>query len=186
MRHPDDVGGSAAQTRSLGVLAPVRATTPRAESRAPQPSAARPQSPRPIRVAADSVPQRYTVRDGRLLLPSGLIIHGVPKTVAIRSVREQGGGEVWEILDARGGRLALLKEESLSRSLVPRGARLDELGNARSVGTRIDWGAPRVQVVSERIFGENYVYTIERRAKGTSWIAGGLELSSHDGRSASK
>jgi hypothetical protein len=182
MRRPDDVRSSAARMRGLGVLEPVHAAKPRVEARSSQPTAAGPRTPRPIQVAPDSVRERYAVRDGQVLLPSGLIIHGVPKTVSVRSVREQGGGDVWEIVDARGERLALLKAESLSRSLVPRGASLNELAGARSVGPRSDWGAPHVKVVSESVLSENYVYTIERRAKGTEWIASGLEFSAHDAR----
>jgi hypothetical protein len=111
------------------------------------------------------------------MLPSGLIIHGVPKSVSVRTVREQAGGDVWEITDARGRRLALLKAESLGRTVLPSSERLDELASARSVGQRSDWGAPRVDVVSERILNENYLYTIERRTQGTAWIASGLEFS---------
>jgi hypothetical protein len=86
---------------------------------------------------------------------------------------------VWEITDVRGQRLALLKEESLHRTLLPRGERLDDLGSAHSIGQRSDWGAARVNVVSERFLNENYLYTIERRTKGTAWIASGLDFSSH-------
>ena len=182
MRHPDEIQSSTARAPTLGVLEQVRATKPRAESDPPRPTAAGPRSPRPILVARDSAPKRYALRDGQLQLPSGLIIHGVPKTVSVRSVREQGGGDVWEIVGARGERLALLKAESLSRSLVPKGASLGELASAPTVGPRSDWGAPRVNVVSERFLTENYVYTIERRTKGTAWIASGLELSEHDAR----
>ena len=126
------------------------------------------------------MPRTYPVRQGQLALPSGLIIHNVPASVSVRTLREQGGGDVWELTDAQGRRLALLKAESLARTPVSRNERLSELESARSVGTRTDWGAPTVQVVSERILSETYLYTIERRAKGTSWIASGLELAEHD------
>jgi len=179
MRHPDELRSSAALTRSLGVLEPVNATKPRAEARPPHPRASYARPPRPILVAQDSVPRAYALRDGRLMLPFGLIIHGVPKSVSVRTVREQAGGDVWEITDARGRRLALLKAESFGRTVLPSSERLGELASARSVGQRSDWGAPRVNVVSERILNENYLYTIERRTKGTAWIASGLELSAH-------
>jgi hypothetical protein len=120
------------------------------------------------------------------MLPFGLVIHGVPKSVSVRTVREQAGGDVWEITDARGRRLALLKAESLGRRLVTRSGRLDELASARSVGRRSDWGAPRVNVLSERFLAEDYLYTIERRTEGTAWIASGLDISAGGphGRSA--
>jgi len=181
LRMRDEVSSSDSRTRALGSLAPVHVYTTEAPARSVRPKVAAPRVPRPIRVARDSVPKRYAVRDGQLLLPSGLIIRGVPNSVSVHSVREQGGGAIWEIVGARGERLALLKAESLSRRFVARSANLDELASARSVGPRSDWGAPRVDVVSERFLSENYLYTIERRAKGTAWIASGLELSARAG-----
>jgi hypothetical protein len=179
MRHPDEVRSSAAPSGQLGVLAPVNAGKPLAEPMPSQPRAASARPLRPIQVAQDSVPRAYLLRDGRLMLPSGLIIHSVPKSVSVRTVREQAGGDVWEIIDARSRRIALLKVEALARAPLPTSERLDEL---RSVGERSDWGAQRVSVISERFLSERYVYTIERLAKGTAWIASGLELSGHDPR----
>ena len=178
MRHPDEVRASDAATAGpLGELEPVNAAKPLAESGAPQPTAAQAAVLRPLQVAPGSVPQPYALREGQLILPSGLIIHGVPKSVSARTLREQGGGELWEIVDARGRRLALLKVESLGRMPLPGGAGLNQLSSARSVGPRSDWGAPHVDVVSERFLSESHVYTIERRTKGTAWIASGLDLS---------
>jgi hypothetical protein len=183
MRNPDEARPSATSTRELGVLETVDAATPRSEARAPQPAAAQARAPRPIHVARDSVPRAYATRAGQLTLPSGLVIHGVPSSVSVRVVREQTGGEVWEIMDARGRRLALLRAESLGRIPLPAGQDLGQLASARSVGKRGDWGAPRVDVVSERILSESHVYTIERRTTGTAWIASGLDLSGRDARS---
>ena len=182
MRHPDEVRSSAVPSRPLGVLEPASAAKPLAEPRAAQPRAAGARTLRPILVASDSVPRAYALRDGRLTLPSGLIIHRVPKSVSVRTLREHAGGELWEIVDARGQRIALLKAQALARTALPNSARLEDLTSARSVGPRSDWGAPHVDVVSERFLSERYVYTIERRAKGTDWIASGLELSAHGPR----
>lgn len=184
MRHPDEVRASAAKTDELGTLPLVHAGAPRAtpKPKHSQPTAARNKEFYPIQVAEDSAPRPYPLRDRQLTLPSGLIIHGVPKSVSVRTVRERAGGDVWEITDARGRRLALLKAESLHRRLWTTTARSDELANARSVGHRTDWGAPRVNVVSERFLSESYVYTIERRTDGTGWIASGLEFSANGRR----
>lgn len=180
MRHPDEVRSSAIPARPLGVLEPANAAKPLAEPRTLQPRAAGARRLLPLQVASDTAPRAYALRDGRLTLPSGLVIHRVPKSVSVRTVREHAGGELWEIVDARGQRVALLKAQALARTAVPNSARLEDLTSARSVGPRSDWGAPRVDVVSERFLSERYVYTIERRARGTDWIASGLELSAHD------
>ncbi|HKP58317.1 MAG TPA: hypothetical protein VJV78_16435 [Polyangiales bacterium] len=182
MRHPDEVRASAAKTEELGSLQLVNAGTPRATKAKPkpsQPTAAHSKEHYTIQIAQDSPPRPYPLRDRELTLPSGLIIHGVPKSVSVQTVRERAGGDVWEITDARGRRLALLKAQSLSRKLWTTSARSDQLASARSVGQRSDWGAPRVNVVSERYLSENYVYTIERRTEGTGWIASGLEFTAN-------
>jgi hypothetical protein len=143
------------------------------------------QAPAPIRLATQTASRPYALRDGDLVLPVGLIVHNVPKGVSVRIAQEQGGGDVWEILDARGRRAALLKAESLASGALPRGALLPQTANARSVGQRTDWGAAHVKVVIERFLNENHVFTIERRAEGTGWIWSGLELSSHAAPSGS-
>jgi hypothetical protein len=164
-------------TSSLGTLEPVHTPALQPESPKP-PSAAAAQATAPIHVAAQTPPRPYALRDGNLVLPTGLIIHRVPKGVSVRVVQEQGGGDVWEVVDARARRIALLKAESLTIGAVPQGALLSQTANARSVGQRSDWGAASVKVVTDRFLNENHLYTIERRAEGTAWIWSGLELSS--------
>jgi hypothetical protein len=47
------------------------------------------------------------LRDGNLVLPTGLIIHGVPKDVSVRIVQEQSGGDLWEVMEAGSDSLTL-------------------------------------------------------------------------------
>ena len=183
MRTPDAVPSPLASARPLGSLEPVRVTSAPVEPRPRPPVAPRVQVPTPIRVDPIPPPRPYALRDCQLVLPAGLIVHSVPKGVSARIVREQGGGEVWEIVDARGRRLALLRAESLGGAELPPGALLQQTATARGIGPRSDWGAARVKVVSDRFLDENHVYTIERRAEGTAWIWSGLELSSHAAQS---
>jgi hypothetical protein len=168
----------AASARPLGALEPVH-TVAVADDPPVKQSIEPAQTPAPIRLATQTAARPYALRDGNLVLPVGLIVHSVPKGVSVRIVQEQGGGDVWEILDARGRRAALLKAESLTSGALPPGALLPQTASARSVGQRTDWGAAQVKVVTERFLNENHVFTIERRAEGTAWIWSGLELSSH-------
>jgi hypothetical protein len=163
--------------RPLGALEPVQASA-LADEPAVKQSIEPAHAPAPIRLAPQAAPRPYALRGDALVLPVGLIVHGVPKGVSVRIVQEQGGGDVWEILDARGRRAALLKAESLASGALPQGALLVQTASARSVGERTDWGAAHVKVVTERFLNENHVFTIERRAEGTAWLWSGLELSS--------
>jgi hypothetical protein len=177
MRNPDAMPSPLASARPLGTLDLVKAAQVQAESPRPHPVELRVQAPIPIRIDPLRAPRSYALHDSKLVLPAGLIVHRVPKGVAVRIVQEQGGGEVWEIVDARGRRLALLRAESLGRGAP--GALLPQTAAARQSGQRTDWGAARVKVVADRFLGENHVYTIERRAEGTAWIWSGLELSAN-------
>jgi hypothetical protein len=98
--------------------------------------------------------------------------------VAVRSLRAAEGSDLWEIVDARGRRMALLRAEAVRGGSHARGDLLSRSSAARSVAQRSDWGATRVKVLTDRFLGENHIYTIERRAEGTAWIWSGLELSS--------
>jgi hypothetical protein len=181
---PAAQASSATPARSLGALEPVHAVAVADEPPVKQ-SIEPTQAPAPIRVATQTAPRPYALREGDLVLPVGLIVHSVPKGVSVRIVQEQGGGDVWEILDAHGRRAALLKAESLASGALPQGALLSQTANARSVGQRTDWGAAHVKVVTERFLNENHVFTIERRAEGTAWIWSGLELSGRAAASGS-
>jgi hypothetical protein len=175
MRNPDAMPSPVASARPLGTLDLIHAASVQAESPRMQPVEPRVQAPIPIRIDPLPAPRFYALHDSKLVLPAGLIVHRVPKGVVVRIVQEQGGGEVWEIVDARGRRLALLRAESLGRGAP--GALLSQAAAARKSGQRTDWGAARVKVVTDRFLSENHVYTIERRAEGTAWISSGLELS---------
>lgn len=178
-----DPGHSPAAALRLGELETVRAPAAQAESRSPRPAqpsgpaAAPPRALPPIRIAAAASPRAYALRDAALVLPGGLIIHNVPKGLGVRTAPAADGGELWEVVDARGRRMALLKAEAIRRG-ASEGTLLSRTTAARSVGERSDWGARRIKVVSDRFLGENHVYTIERRADGTAWIWSGLELAS--------
>jgi hypothetical protein len=179
MHDPSALASPAVSARPLGTLEPVRTPAIQQEPPSAQPSAAPVQPPAPIHVDAQAAPRPYALRDTDLVLPTGLIIHRVPKGVSVRVVQEQGGGDVWEVVDAHGRRSALLKAESLASGALSQGALLSQTANARSVAQRSDWGGASVKVVIDRFLNENHLYTIERRAEGTAWIWSGLELSSH-------
>ena len=137
--------------------------------------------PAPIRIDRAAVPEPVAL-DGRdLVLPGGLIIHGVPPSVTARTVREQRSQEpVLELVDKRGSRLALLKETSLTRVALPGGAPLLSATAATHIeATRDDWDKTPVRIEVDRLQSDTHLYVIERRTAGTDWIPGGLELSAH-------
>jgi len=182
MRDPDAMRSPGASQRPLGALTPTssgRATDARrAPEAAPRPAARAKTTvePPPLLVVSDGATRSdYPLRDGTLSLPGGLLIHGVPRGVAVRTVAEQRTGQtIWEIVDARGRRLALLQAERAGRVAL-REDPLRRTEDARAE-RRATWGKQTVQVVSDRFRGETHVYTIDRRATGTAWIWSGLEL----------
>lgn len=172
MRDPDTMGS---QASSLGALAPARADydPARSEPRAPHASA----NIRAIRLARHPKPKPFPLRAGELVLPSGLVVHRVPKGISVRAGREQQTADmVWEISDARGRRLALLRERSFRRAAAESRSLLDETATLRLDATRSDWDQTPVRVVVDRIRAEHHIYTLERRSRGTGWIVSNLEL----------
>ncbi len=176
MRDPQRRGAGGTH---LGELQPV-AVPARPEPAKGPPQRAREQGPPPIRIATEKGAKAVPLQGRDLVLPDGLIIHDVRKGVTARTVQEQGTGDsVLELLDARGRRLALLKQIRLSRVALRGGPLLDATAETHERGRRRDWGAGGVRVVIDRFRHESRLYTLERRADGTDWIWSGLELSSH-------
>jgi hypothetical protein len=176
MREP---GARPAAGAKLGALEPVAVREQPEASAQPTPPPAAPHAP--IRVAKQPAPQPYPLRERALVMSGGLIVRGVPRGVTARKVAEEGSGDaVVELVDARGRRLALLKELAIARVALPGGPPL--LGAAavsREHAQRDGWGAGEVDVVVDRFGSETHLYTLERRARGTDWIWSGLELSPH-------
>jgi len=164
----------------LGTLEPV-AVPAQPELRVQPAASATPAEQPPIRIAREHSPRPYPLRNGALVLAGGLIIHDVPRNVAVHTVVEQGSGDaVLELVDPRGRRIALLKETALSSVAMPEGAPL--LGATATTHTetkREDWATSPVAVTIDRFSSETHLYTLERRAQGTDWIWGRLELSPH-------
>ena len=133
----------------------------------------------PIRLAQHPRPRPYPLRDGELVLSSGLVVHRVPKGITVRSAREQQTGDVvLEIADAHGRRLALLKERTFRRAAAASVPVLDQTATTTLEAHRNDWGRTPVRVIVDRFRAEHHIYTLERRASGTSWIMSNLELGS--------
>lgn len=176
MRSPDRRTSPGAQR--LGTLSAVEPNAS-AGNVAREPAAVAgkptPEPPPLITVADDARRQDVGLRDGTLSVPGGLLLHRIPKGVAVRTVSEQRTGEqVWEFVDARGRKLALLKAERAGRAAL-RDDALERTDDARA-RRNARWGKSNVPVVTERFRGETHVYTIDRRATGTEWIWSGLEL----------
>jgi hypothetical protein len=179
MREPADVPSHAAG-------APLGASQPTAVAAAsaplpPPPAGTAPSGQQselaPIRIAAEPKPRPYPLRDSELVLPSGLVIHRVPKGTTVQSAREQQTGDmVWEIADARGRRVALLKERSFRAASAATAPVLDATTTLRLEARRSDWGPAPVRVIVDRFRGEHYIYTLERRESGAEWIWSNLEL----------
>lgn len=179
MRDPDALASPASQ--QLGVLA----TSAAAYEAKPRPEQAR--EPRPaiaaIRLAPHPKPRPYPLHRGELVLPSGLVVHRVPKGISVRTGREQQTADVvWEIADARGRRLALIKERSFRRAAASTAPVLDQTTTLRLEEQRGDWDDAPVRVIVDRFRAEDHIYTLERRARGTGWIMSNLELGRHDNR----
>jgi hypothetical protein len=179
MRNPDDLAAHSA-AQPLGAP-PVTSRVGALPADGPPRSAAtqHEQQPelRPIRIATEPKPRPYPLRDNELVLSSGLIIHRVPKGISVTSAREQRTGDlVWEISDARGRRLALLKERSFRSASASSASVLDETTTLRQKAQRSDWGSNPVRVVVDRFRAEHHIYTLERRESGTAWIWSNLEL----------
>lgn len=180
MRHPDAL--TAPTTRQpLGafatssVTAAIERDAPRARGTKRESAANPPLAP--IRLTLDAKPRPYPLHDGELNLPTGLVIHRVPKGVSVKTAREQQTGDVvWEIADPRGRRLALLKARSFRRAAAATAPVLDETRTLRLEARRNDWGAAPVRVVVDRFRSEHHIYTLERRAQGSAWIWSNLEL----------
>lgn len=173
MRSPDDLQ---APSDRLGTMRRTPVATLDSERAAP---VAHRSAPRvaPIRVADDPRPRRYPLQDDKLVLPSGLVVHRVPKGVSVSAARDrQTGDVVLEIADTRGRRLALLKERSFRRAASASAPVLDETTTVRFDARRDDWGGSPVRVIVERFRAEHHIYTLERRATGTDWISRNLEL----------
>jgi hypothetical protein len=162
----------------LGNLEPVAVAAQPEQRVQPAVNAAPAEQP-PIRIAREHAPRPYPLRNGALVLSGGLIIHDVPRDVAVHSVVEQGSRDpVLELVDPRGRRVALLKETALSSVAMPGGAPLlGATAATHSQAKRDDWATSPVQVVVDRFSSETHLYTLERRAAGTDWIWAGLELS---------
>ena len=174
MRNPDDLNPPSSKLGS-GALEPTPASY-QDERRATAPRAVEPKLP-PIRLAQDPRPRPYPLRGNELVLPSGLVVHRVPKGISVRTAREQQTGDlVWEIADPRGRRLALLKERTFRRAAAASAPVLDETATLRLEAKRDDWGATPVRVIIDRFRAEHHIYTLERRASGTGWIMSNLEL----------
>jgi hypothetical protein len=172
MRDPDTTGSPASELGALQTAKPSY-DPQRREPSAPEGTA----TIRAIRLARHPKPQPYPLRAGELVLPSGLVVHRVPKGVSVRAGREQQTADmVWEISDARGRRLALLRERTFRRAAAESGSLLDETATLRLDATRSDWDPNPVRVVVDRIRAEHHIYTLERRVRGTGWIVGNLEL----------
>ena len=174
MRNPDDFQPPSSKL-GVGVLEATAASY-QDERRTSAPKSAEPQLT-PIRLAQDPRHRPYPLRAGELVLPSGLVVHRVPKGIVVRTAREQRTGDlVWEIADPRGRRLALLKERSFRRAAAATAPVLDETATLRLEARRDDWDATPVRVVVDRFRAEHHIYTLERRASGTGWIMSNLEL----------
>jgi hypothetical protein len=144
------------------------------------PKGARAAGPAPIRIAVTREAKRLALRGRDLVLPGGLIIHDLPNGVAAQEVQEQGEGKgVIELIDARGRRLALLKQTRPSQLGLAGGqSLLQATAETHEQAQRSDWGSTPVHVVVDRFRHDARVYVLERRAAGTDWIERGLELSS--------
>lgn len=166
---------NAEEGEQLGVLQPVPVALT-AEARAEPAQPAQP-TPQPLHVASQPSPQPYPLRKGDLVLPSGLVIHNVPAGVSVRRVDEvETKDSIYELVDARGRRIALLKETALSKVAMPGGPPLLEATAASSAQAKRDWNEKAVDVTTDRFQSESHLYTLERRSTDTDWIMGGLEL----------
>ena len=164
----------------LGALQPVAVPAQPEASKEP-PVASATAAPAPIRLAREPAPEPYPLRDRDLALPGGLIIHGVPSSVSVRKAADLESGEpVFEFVDARGHRLALLKQTALARIALPGGGPLlQDTASTHTESARDDWDKTRINVVVDRFQSESHLYTLERRSADTDWIMNGLDLSSH-------
>lgn len=182
MRDPDQVAAPRAKAAPLGALAPVVQDLPPSEPPAHGKAADLPKQGAPpplIQVADDAQGKPYPLQEGDLVLPTGLIIHHVPKGVSARVLRERGeGDEVWELVDARGRRLALIKARSWRRAASSEADLLTDTRTTPGAVRRATWQGKSVQVVTDRFRSDTHIYTIDRRSGGTDWIFRGLELAS--------
>jgi hypothetical protein len=180
MRDPDRVSPNRAADASLGTLAPVEQDLPGEARAAPSKADDLPKGATPpplIQVMDDAQGKPYPLRDGALVLTSGLVIHRVPKGVSARTLRERAtGDEVWEMVDARGKRLALIKERSWRRAASSEADLVNDTRAMPGAVRRATWQGRSVQVVTDRFRSDSHIYTVDRRANGTDWIWRGLEL----------
>lgn len=180
MRDPDALGRPPASGRPLGELDRARPDTPdpTADPTSKTRSAPTRLSPPPlIRVADGERSTPYPISDGALKLPGGLVVHRVPAKVSVRQTREAGTGDkVWEIVDARGRRLALIKARSWTRAAGSE-ASLLESADVRTEVRPAVWGKTQVRVVTDRFHNDTHIYTLDRRQNGTDWIWSGIDLS---------
>ena len=179
MRDPDALVSPAAQ--QLGALSPTAVTYDAKPRQTPAREA--PAAVAAIRLARHPTPRPYPLRGGELVLPSGLIVHRVPKGISVRTGREQQTADmVWEIADARGRRLALIKERSFRRAAASTASVLDQTATVRVEEKRGDWDDAPVRVIVDRFRADDHIYTLERRARGTGWIMSNLELAERSAR----
>ncbi|MFI5308730.1 MAG: hypothetical protein ACHQ53_15340 [Polyangiales bacterium] len=175
MREPGPrVGPSGPE---IGQLQPVPVPV-KTEPGAAPPQGARAKGPPPIRIVATRQVTPVPLRGRDLVLPGGLVIHDLPSGVTARVVREQGtGDDVIELVDARGRRLALVKETRPSQLGVAGGqSLLQATAETHEQAQRSDWGPTSIRVVVDRFRHDALIYVLERRATGTDWIQRGLEL----------
>ena len=172
MREPD----ARDQPGELGALQPVAVSLTAEPTAAPVATTA-PSAPSPLRVAKDPPPQPYALRERDLVLPGGLAIHDVPAGVTVRRVDAlETKNSIYELVDARGRRVALIEETALSKVALPGGPPLLQATAASSARAKREWNDKPVDVTTDRFQNDTHLYTLERRSAGTDWIVAGLEL----------
>jgi hypothetical protein len=169
-----------ANSDPLGTLQPVAVPAQPQSNKEPPAPVAEP-APAPIRVAAQPAPEPYPLHGRDLVLTGRVVIHDVPKSVRVRTVTEAGSeGALLEVIDAHGRRLALIKQTPLSEVALPGGPPLlAQSAASHREAQRDDWDKTPTAVIVDRFRSETHLLTIERRATGSEWLIGGLELGSH-------
>jgi hypothetical protein len=127
------------------------------------------------RLIAESVVDRAGAREesiegGRFAAASGFSIEGVPR--GVRFLRVAVAPTVWEVVDRRGRRLALVSEEPWSRAADPGERPAGEIEQWRLLAD--DWGGDRVRIVVERFGDERFTYRVERLdGPGSAFLGAG-------------
>lgn len=176
MRSPTEAA-SPASRGSLGGLEAVDVAA-RGEAAPESRESATSSVPPPLRVNESSGRRAVTLDGQALVLPGGLTLQRVPSGVRVRLRSEQTtGSDLWEVVDARERRLALVKLTSLRRvGVSPTVGILDETRSVQGVARTARWNGKQARIVTDRFQNDTHLYTIERRAEGTDWIRSGLEL----------